>query len=81
MCRRLLAGLISASMLVSTGNVQPAELPATAALPDFASYIVARADRGGLTSITLDQARDLLKDYDRHCNTYNFCNCVTDCDR
>jgi len=64
MCRRLLAGLISASMLVSTGNVQPAELPATAALPDFASYIVARADRGGLTSITLDQARDLLKDYD-----------------
>ena len=64
MRRRLVAGLICTSMLLCSGSLRPAERPALPALPDFASYIIARVDRGGLTRITLDQAADILKDYD-----------------
>jgi uncharacterized iron-regulated protein len=64
MRRWLAAGLISTPLLLCSGTVQPAEPAPTAALADFASYSVARVDRTGLTRISLEQAGDLLKDYD-----------------
>src|SRR5579884_1575018 len=64
MHRWLIAGLISSSfMLLCGGQLHPAERPSSG-LADFASYILARVDRGERARITLDQAADILKDYD-----------------
>jgi len=56
----MLAGAMSAAVLLYPGELRPAEL----ALPDFASYVIARIDHGSATAVTLDQAVDALKDYD-----------------
>jgi uncharacterized iron-regulated protein len=56
----LLAGVVSFSMFLYPSELRPAEV----ALPDFASYVLARVDRGSATAITLDQAAEALKDYD-----------------
>lgn len=56
----IIAGFISLSIFFHSGELRPAEV--TAALPDFASYIIVRADHPA--PVTLDQAADTLKDYD-----------------
>ncbi len=60
MCNWIFAGLISSSVLLYPGELRPAEL----ALPDFASYVIARIDHGSAIAVTPDRAADALKDYD-----------------
>jgi len=61
MRRWIIAGLFS-SVLLFPGELRPAEV--TAALPDFASYVIVRVDRGGAIAVCPDQAADTLKEYD-----------------
>ena len=55
-------GFLCVSMILGAGTLRSAEhTVAVAALPDFTSFVIARADG---TAVTVGQAADTLKDYD-----------------